>query len=75
MRHLLTAIFILINSTVLASNQTQAADSLLGVLKNNQSSEKRIQIYRNLADLYQENPEAHLYLLKMWLEFRHEYLS
>ena len=54
MRHLLTAIFILINSTVLASNQTQAADSLLGVLKNNQSSEKRIQIYRNLADLYQE---------------------
>ena len=68
MRHLLTAIFILINSTVLASNQTQAADSLLGVLKNTQSSEKRIQIYRNLADLYQENPEAHLYLLKMYRE-------
>lgn len=68
MRHLLTAIFILINSTVLASNQTQAADSLLGVLKNTQSSEKRIQIYRNLADLYQENPEAHLYLLKMYQE-------
>ena len=68
MRHLLTAIFILMNSTVLASNQTQAADSLLGVLKNTQSSEKRIQIYRNLADLYQENPEAHLYLLKMYQE-------
>ena len=68
MRHLLTAIFILINSTVLASNLTQAADSLSGVLKDTRSPEKRIQIYRNLADIYQENPKAHIYLLKMYQE-------
>ena len=68
MRHLLTAIFILISSTVLASNLTQAADSLLGVLKNTQSPELRIQIYRNLADIYTESNEARTYLLKMYQE-------
>lgn len=68
MRHLLTAIFILISSTVFASNLTQAADSLLGVLKKAQSSEQKIQIYRNLADLYMEGPEAKIYLLKMYHE-------
>ena len=68
MRHLLTAIFILISSTALASNLTQAADSLLGVLKNTQSPELRIQIYRNLADIYTESNEARTYLLKMYQE-------
>lgn len=68
MRHLLTAIFILISSTTLASNLTQAADSLLGVLKNTQSPELRIQIYRNLADIYTESNEARTYLLKMYQE-------
>lgn len=68
MRHLLTAIFILISSTALASNLTQAVDSLLGVLKNTQSPELRIQIYRNLADIYTESNEARTYLLKMYQE-------
>jgi len=68
MRHLLTAIFILISSTALASNLTQAADSLLGVLKNTQSPEQRVQIYRNLADIYSESPEVRTYLLKMYQE-------
>jgi len=68
MRHLLTTIFILISSTALASNLTQAADSLLGVLKNTQSPEQRVQIYRNLADIYSESPEARTYLLKMYQE-------
>ena len=68
MRHLLTAIFILISSTALASNLTQAADSLLGVLKNTQSPELRIQIYRNLADINTESNEARTYLLKMYQE-------
>ena len=68
MRHLLTAIFILISSTALASNLTQTADSLLGVLKNTQSPELRIQIYRNLADIYTESNEARTYLLKMYQE-------
>ena len=68
MRHLLTAIFILISLTALATNLTQAADSLLGVLKNSQSPEQRIQVYRNLADIYIENPEAKAYLLKMYQE-------
>lgn len=68
MRQIFVTIFIFVSSAILASNTNQAADSLLHLLKNSRSSEEKIQIYRNLADIYFDGGEAKNYLLKMYAE-------
>ncbi len=68
MRYILTTIFISISSILFAQNETQAIDSLLHLLNTTQSSEKRIQIYRDLADISIDTPDAKTYLLKMYRE-------
>ena len=68
MRYILTTIFIFISSTLFAQNTTQATDSLLQLLNTTASSEKKIQIYRNLADISIDTPDAKTYLLKMYRE-------
>lgn len=68
MQYLLTTIIFFISSSLFASNITQATDSLLQLLKNNHSTEKRIQIYRNLADLNFDTPNNKMYLLQMYKE-------
>lgn len=44
------------------------ADSLLYLLKKNPNSAQKIQIYRNLADIYYESPEEKIYLVKLYHE-------
>lgn len=68
MRYLLTIIFVLISPILFAMNTTQTADSLLHLLKDSHSPEQKIQLYRNLADLYLDHPEYKTYLLKMYDE-------
>lgn len=68
MKYILAIIFIFINSTILASNTTQATDSLLALLKTTKSPQKRIQTYRNLADISLDTPEFKTYLLRMYQE-------
>ena len=68
MRYLLCTIFTLFSPILLASNITQATDSLLRLLKTTQSVEKRIQIYRDLADLNLDTSDFKTYLLKMYNE-------
>lgn len=68
MRYILTTIFISISSILFAQNMTQATDSLLHLLNTTASSEKKIQIYRNLADISIDTPDAKTYLLKMYQE-------
>ncbi|WP_291539186.1 sensor histidine kinase KdpD [Bacteroides sp.] len=68
MRYILTTIFISISSILFAQNTTQATDSLLQLLNTTASSEKRIQIYRDLADISIDTPDAKVYLLKMYQE-------
>lgn len=68
MRHLLTIIFVLSTQLTLAYNNSQASDSLLNLLKSTHSPQDKIQIYRNLADIYLDAPEAKTYLLKMYHE-------
>ena len=68
MRYILTTIFISISSILFAQNTTQATDSLLQLLRTNQSAEKKIQIYRDLADISMDTPDAKTYLLKMYRE-------
>lgn len=68
MHNLLTIIFIAISPIMLASNTVQPSDSLLHLLKSTQSPQKKIQIYRNLADIHLDGPEAKKYLLKMYGE-------
>lgn len=68
MRHLQIIIFLAISPIIFASNTVQPSDSLLNLLKSTQSPQKRIQIYRNLADIYLDGSEAKTYLLKMYGE-------
>ena len=68
MRQLLIIAFLLISSTTFATNAGQPADSLLRLLKTTQSSEDRIRIYRDLADIHTSTPEYKDYLLKMYSE-------
>lgn len=68
MRYILTTIFISISSILFAQNMTQATDSLLHLLNATASSEKKIQIYRDLADISIDAPDAKTYLLKMYRE-------
>lgn len=68
MRYLLTIIFILSTQLTLAYNNSQASDSLLNLLKSPHSPQQKIQIYRNLADIYLDTSEAKVYLLKMYHE-------
>lgn len=68
MRYILTTIFISISSILSAQNMTQATDSLLHLLNTTASSEKKIQIYRDLADISIDTPDAKTYLLKMYRE-------
>lgn len=68
MRYILTTIFISISSILFAQNTTQATDSLLQLLNTTASSEKKIQIYRDLADISIDTPDAKVYLLKMYQE-------
>lgn len=68
MKYILAIIFIFISSTVLASNTTQATDSLLALLKTDRSPQHRIQIYRHLADISLDCPEFKTYLLKLYQE-------
>lgn len=68
MRYILTTIFISISSILFAQNMTQASDSLLHLLNTTASSEKKIQIYRDLADISIDTPDAKTYLLKMYRE-------
>lgn len=68
MRYMLTTIFISISSILFAQNMTQATDSLLHLLNATASSEKKIQIYRDLADISIDTPDAKTYLLKMYRE-------
>ncbi len=68
MRYILTTIFISISSILFAQNMTQATDSLLHLLNATASSEKKIQIYRDLADISIDTPDAKTYLLKMYRE-------
>lgn len=68
MRYILTIIFVFVNLTIFAQNTTQATDSLLQLLENNPTPEKKIQAYRNLADIYFDRSEAKDYLLKMYRE-------
>lgn len=53
---------------MLAYNMNQANDSLLHLLSSNQTPLKKIQIYRDLADINLDNSEAKTYLLKMYRE-------
>lgn len=53
---------------MLAYNVNQANDSLLHLLSSNQTPQKKIQIYRDLADINLDNSEAKTYLLKMYRE-------
>ena len=69
MRYLLsTIIFLTFSFTVFADNTKHYTDSLLNQLKKTHSPEKRIPIYRNLADIYSESPQEKTYLLKMYEE-------
>lgn len=71
MQHLLTTIifiFIFISSATFAAITTHTTDSLLVLLKSTRSPEKKIQIYRDLADIYVEKPQKKAYLLKMYEE-------
>ena len=68
MRYILTTIFISISSILFAQNMTQATDSLLHLLNATASSEKKIQIYRDLADISIDAPDAKTYLLKKYRE-------
>jgi hypothetical protein len=68
MRHLLTIALILLSQLTLAYNDIQVSDSLLNVLKSTHTPQKKIQIYRDLADIHLDSPEAKMYLLKMYHE-------
>lgn len=69
MRYLLsTIIFLTFTLTVFADNTKHYTDSLLNQLNKTHSPEKRIPIYRNLADIYSESPQEKTYLLKMYEE-------
>lgn len=69
MRYLFSTIFTLLTSSLLASNVTQATDSLLQLLNTPRSSEQKIQICRNLADINLDNSSnAKIYLWKMYKE-------
>lgn len=66
MRHLLLIILIAISPLFFTINASQhPSDSLLHLLNSAISSPKKVQIYRNLADIYLDTPEAKTYLLKM----------
>lgn len=69
MRHLLLIIFIIIPSLCFTINASQhPSDSLIYLLKSTNSSPQKIQICRNLADIYLDAPEAKMYLLQMYHE-------
>lgn len=69
MRHLLLIIFIIINPLYFTISASQhPSDSLLHLLNSTNSSPKKILIYRDLADIYLDSPEAKMYLLKMYHE-------
>ena len=67
MRHLL--FIIIINPLYFTISASQhPSDSLLHLLNSTNSSPKKILIYRDLADIYLDSPEAKMYLLKMYHE-------
>lgn len=68
MRHILTTIFIFISTVMVASNTTQATDSLLSLLNTSNSPKQKIQVYRNLADIALDRFEIKNYLWKMYQE-------
>lgn len=70
MRYLLTIILTTTSILSLASNTSQQVnDSLVHLLDSTSSPQKRVQIYRNLADFYlDDDTKAKTYLLKMYQE-------
>ena len=69
MRYIPVIILITISPLLFAiGTSQQVSDSLLHQLQCTHSSPERIQIYRNLADVYLDEPEAKMYLLKMYQE-------
>lgn len=68
MRQCLILVYIIISPIIFASNTIQTGDSLLHVLQSTDSPERRIKIYRDLADLYLDGTEAKTYLLRMYNE-------
>lgn len=68
MRRILLMIFIFVSPFIASSNTNLAADSLLHLLQTTHSPKKKIEIYRNLADIYLDGSEAKKYLLKMYEE-------
>lgn len=68
MRLIITTIFIFISSTILAYHTTQAKDSLISILNTSGSTEQKVQVYRNLADIVSDPSEIKTYLWKMYQE-------
>lgn len=68
MRLIITTIFIFISSTILAYHTTQVKDSLLSILNTSGSTEQKVQVYRNLADIVSDPSEIKTYLWKMYQE-------
>lgn len=67
MRYILSILLALSSWTVFATT-LHSADSLLCLLKKNPTSAQRIQVYRNLADIYFDSPQEKIYLLKLYQE-------
>lgn len=68
MRYILATILLFASTIIVATNTTQATDSLLSLLKTSHSPKQRIHIYRNLADISLDKPEFKEYLLKTYHE-------
>lgn len=67
MRYILTILLALSCPAIFAMS-THSTDSLLCLLKKNPTSARKIQIYRDLADIYFESPKEKVYLVKLYEE-------
>ena len=68
MQYLLTIILAIVSYTAFAIDATHASDSILHILNATKSPAIKIKLYRDLADIHFETPEARTYLLKMYTE-------
>ena len=67
MRYILFLIILFIGWPVFAIT-TNSVDSLLNLLKKSPNYIQKVEIYRNLADIYFEQPQEKIYLLKIYQE-------
>lgn len=67
MRYILSLLLALSCWTVSATS-TRSEDSLLYLLKRTPATTQKIQIYRNLADIYFESPKEKEYLIQLYQE-------